>query len=73
MEAIKIALPRLTLNQAEFHALVLRLLDEVGNLRSSVSRIAISALTNLCKASKKLLDPEIDIVDNSFPEKGRRW
>jgi hypothetical protein len=57
------------LNQTEFHALVLCLLDEVGNLGSSVSRKAISTLSDLCEANKKLLDPEVNTVVNSLMKK----
>jgi hypothetical protein len=69
MESIKTVFGQVSLSQQDLHSLVLCILDEVSNLRSSVSRVAIFTLTEICQTSKRSFDPEIDTVVNVLMKK----
>ncbi|KAF8766748.1 TOG array regulator of axonemal microtubules like protein [Argiope bruennichi] len=55
--------------QLQLHAVVLALLTEVKNLRSSVSRAAILAIGDLFVTLKKNVEPDLDLITSTLLSK----
>ncbi|XP_015791082.1 TOG array regulator of axonemal microtubules protein 1-like isoform X2 [Tetranychus urticae] len=52
--------------QKDFHSVIVSLVDEVKNLRSSVSRSAIFTLGDLFSKMKKSLEPDMELIGSAL-------